>query len=92
MPKFLKAKYSCDKCGIKDVVVEVRERYQTEDVVNYVHHVGNKCGLDHGIRSPLCNPQTLTGVYVPMSQNGIGFSGSELTPEQIAQLNESKDA
>lgn len=76
----LKAGYICNKCGMDVMDVDVRERVENEDVRNYVHHVGNTCGRDHGIRSPLCCAQVLD-IKVPMTQNGIGFTGPELTEQ-----------
>jgi C4-type Zn-finger protein len=81
----LQAGYICQKCGMDVTDVQVRERAPDEDVVNYVHHVGNVCGQNHRIRSPMCGARNLD-IKIPMTQAGIGFDGPELTEEQKADL------
>ena len=80
----LKAGYRCNLCGLEHFI-QVRERAQGEEITNYVHHVANMAGEDHNLFAVLCASRHLD-VMVPMSSNGIGFAGEELTKEEIADL------
>lgn len=81
----VKAGYICKVCNVKTTDVEMREREKSEDIEHYAKAVARCCGFDHGMRSPFCKAQTVD-LMVPISQNGIGFSGPELTEEQKADM------
>lgn len=59
--------YSCHKCGLVDVAVEVPLRGPEEDVVHWVQEtMGRALANDHATRSPHCVPETLSNVKIPL--------------------------
>jgi len=82
----MKAGYICQTCKVDTTDVEVREREKSEHIEHYVKAVVRICDFDHGMRSPMCRAKTVD-VKVPMTQNGIGFDGPELTDEDRADMN-----
>jgi len=81
----VKAGYICKMCGEDTFDVEVREKVDSEDIVNYVHHVGRKCGEHHAKNHPFCLAENVD-LKLPISANGIGKIGRQLTPEEMADL------
>jgi hypothetical protein len=81
----IKAGFQCQKCKLKVMDVEVRERRLLEDIVNYVHYIGRMCGQRHSIMSPVCSKRELD-IYIPMSKNGIGIDGPELDEEDKRKM------
>ena len=77
----IKAGYICDTCGVKTTDVEVRERFEGENIIHYTQAVMRVVAFDHGMRSPLCKAKT-AGLLLPMTQNGIGVDGPPLTDEE----------
>lgn len=59
--------YTCDPCGIKDAVVQVRERGATETVVEWMGAVQLALGLYHAARSPQCGATEATYAKIPIS-------------------------
>ena len=59
--------YSCPDCGIKDRAVSVTAR-GNEDVVRWLE---NTCivelSRDHAAISPLCHPEELKDIRIPLS-------------------------
>lgn len=80
-------KFSC-KCGIKDHPVQVRSRKKDEDLKKWMHEMGVAIGLAHRLLSRDCQIQTMEYVMMPVTQNGIGFEGPELTEEDKKELAE----
>lgn len=83
----MKAFYKCHLCEIENVFVEVRERYPNEDIKAYVEYIASVCGEEHGRRTPWC-PKRHLDIALPMTQNGIGFAGPELTEQDKKELAE----
>lgn len=88
----LKAFYTCDAFHCQalspgNVYVEVRERRVDESVCDYLNEVARVCGLNHRRVSPDCLSIKLN-IGLPMSQNGIGFPGPELTEQDKKELAE----
>lgn len=59
--------YACDKCGIKDKVVQVFERGETEDLAVWMKSVQVALSRDHDITSPHCHITELTYAKIPMA-------------------------
>lgn len=58
-------KYSCDRCGLKDVEVSVPAR-QNEDVVAWLEGVvGHFVHADHQRRSPGCRATSVQNLMIP---------------------------
>lgn len=83
----LKAGYICHKCGLDVTDVQVREREETEDIENYVHHIARMCGENHKIQSPYCHAIQFD-LKIPMTDKGIGFAGRQLTDEEMKEVSE----
>lgn len=83
----LKAGYVCKLCKLDTFDVEVRERRTHEDVTSYAEYVMRRCAFHHRQNAPKCIPRTLD-LKLPVSGNGIGFAGPDLTPEATAQMRE----
>lgn len=81
----MKAGYVCDECGVKTTDVEMRPRYEGEDIIHYTHATMRVVSFDHSMRSPLCKAKTV-GLLIPITQNGIGVEGPQLTEEQKADI------
>jgi hypothetical protein len=89
--KMLKAFYGCKlfNCTLQpaQVEVEVRERRADEDILTYLNHVAEECGMEHRRLSPFC-PADKLDIGLPITQNGIGFDGPPLTEEDKKRLAE----
>jgi len=59
-------RYSCPECGIVDRGVEVRERRENEDVVEWVRMVMRMTCEDHAECSPKCHPSELKNLKIPL--------------------------
>lgn len=81
----IKAGYICRVCGIDTTDVDVRQRCDGEGIENYTYHVNRICGSDHALRSPLCRTKALD-LKLPVTQNGIGVAGPQLTAEDRADI------
>lgn len=72
--------FSCSECGLVDRSVEVRFRYQNEDVIHWFEWAVTPALMtEHGLLSPLCYPKELKGVKIPHSggkTKGIGMEDS----------------
>lgn len=67
--------YSCHKCGLKKVSINVPARDpQDEDVVRFVEQTAAIMSADHAKRSPDCHPQVLNDVMIPMPEHGVGMA------------------
>lgn len=58
--------YSCHKCGLKDVGVELKARTD-EDLMDWMDMMGRSLSADHDRRSPGCVIQKLSYVKIPMA-------------------------
>lgn len=58
--------YSCPKCGLQKVAVDVRAR-QAEGLADWWDTLLLALADDHRRRSPGCHPKTLTNVMIPMT-------------------------
>ena len=59
-------KYSCLKCSLKNIVLEVPAR-GGEDVVTWMKNaVGSNIKKDHTLRSPECPTDSAQEVMIPM--------------------------
>lgn len=59
--------YSCKKCDLKDVPVEVTARKESDDVVKWVSEtMGRAIGKDHFQKSPECHIHELQDVKIPV--------------------------
>ena len=69
----IKIKYSCLRCGLKDVELAVPSR-GNEDVVAWMQNaVGSNIKNDHTMRSPECPAESAQEVMIPMTgTNKIG--------------------
>jgi hypothetical protein len=59
--------YSCFLCGLKDVPVEVKERSQDQDLMDWMNDVGILLSGDHNVKSPNCRPKQLSNIKIPIS-------------------------
>ena len=75
------AGYKCNRCKLERFI-QVRQRVETEDVVNYAHHVARICGEQHRLLSPVCCARQFD-IKLPTTENGIGVPGRALTDEEI---------
>lgn len=80
----VKAGYICQTCKL-DRWFQVRERAPEEGIENYVYHVGRMAGEDHAKNNVGCPTQHLD-IKLPISANGIGMAGPELTEEEKKEL------
>jgi hypothetical protein len=58
--------YSCDACGVRDAVVQVRARWPQEDVKSWMRAVALALSIDHRKKSPHCRAPTMTLVKIPL--------------------------
>lgn len=58
--------YSCHLCGLTDIPVPVPARTD-EDVLVWMEQTGGLLSRDHDQRSPLCHPDKLSNVKIPMT-------------------------
>lgn len=66
----MKVLYTCSLCMLTDVPVEVTERLDGQDVVQWIEGVVTVAlAADHLRRSPHCKPKTLTEVKIPLGDN-----------------------
>ena len=65
----IKVKFTCGKCGIKDKEVEMEERREDEDVIQFVERVGRILSTAHNVMSPFCRITELTEIKIPVSKN-----------------------
>jgi hypothetical protein len=82
----VKVKYNCNGCGLTQVWVEVPDRARALDVVAWVKIVGERVGIDHGARSPLC-AEGKVDLWIPVDTQGetpIGGAGTPIPPEATA--------
>lgn len=57
--------YSCHKCGLENVSLDVKAREQ-EDVIKWMEHLGRELSQDHAHRSPRCITKELSDVKIPI--------------------------
>ena len=58
--------YTCGACGLEDVGLDIRERGENEDVIQWMNDVVKPAlGEDHRRRSPYCLASTLDAVKIP---------------------------
>jgi len=66
----VEARYTCDKCGLKNVAVEVPAR-GPEDVVAWLEKiVAPRLSSDHREKSPFCRITHFTQVWLPIPLGG----------------------
>ena len=63
----IEVKYSCGKCGIAKIAVMVVPRSPREEVVEFVDRAALQCKADHDTRSPRCEIDNLTELYIPIA-------------------------
>lgn len=66
--------YTCDKCGLKDKLVNVEERAPDEELTDWMYKVQLACSQDHDRVSPTCYIYKFTHVKIPMA-HGSDFVG-----------------
>lgn len=81
----IKVGYQCQKCGFKNMEVVVRERHQNEDIKHFMDFAIIACAQNHRLLSPYCSAREFD-LMIPITQNGFGFIGEELTEEDKASL------
>lgn len=65
--------YSCSDCGLCRVGVSVIAREEDEDLLAWMHKIGQELGADHDRRSPGCSPGILGDILIPMhGTNRVG--------------------
>jgi len=71
--------FSCSKCGLKDVPVQVPARESAQsDVVHWVKIVvGTAIGEAHEKMSPHCHPEVLDNIKIP-AQPEAEFLGQQI--------------
>jgi hypothetical protein len=80
-----KAGYTCHACGLDTLDVEVRQRREHEDIIAYVDYVMRRCGFHHRQHAAKCTTDKLD-LKLPISAEGIGIDGAELTPQEQEEL------
>ena len=70
----IKIKYSCLKCGLKNIELAVPARVdENEDVVAWMQNaVGANIMKDHTMRNPECPAESAQEVMIPMTGNHVG--------------------
>ena len=61
----IRVRYSCPKCGLKAVELEVPAR-EEEDVVEWMRDTTMRTWIDHGRRSPRCGADELRDLMIPI--------------------------
>lgn len=74
----------CGTCKL-DTMFKVRERFQNEDLQHYMDYCVMEAAKAHNLLSPLCGAK-ICGLKIPISANGIGFSGRKLTKEENEEI------
>jgi hypothetical protein len=87
MSEKLQAMFRCQKCNVDKIKVPVRERFANEDILTYTEHVAGEAKKVHEIISPYCTA-TVADIYLPMTQNGLGFAGPALTEADKKELDD----
>lgn len=63
--------YWCNSCGVRGATVIVRERFMTENVVEWLEGaVTPAISIDHRHKSPLCDAEKMTQVKIPLAGDG----------------------
>lgn len=57
--------YSCHKCGLNNVAIDVKAREQ-EDVIEWMEYLGGELARDHDRRSKRCITRHLVDVKIPI--------------------------
>lgn len=83
-PDKMYAGFICSVCGL-DSWFKIRAKFDNEDLMHYVNHVGKEAGISHGLLSIVCTPKTLS-LKLPMTAEGIGIPGRALTKEEQEEL------
>lgn len=67
--------FSCEKCGMRNQVVNVPLRPPNMDVCHYVEHViGTAVQTTHAIMAPLCDAESIQDLIIPISnEEGAGI-------------------
>lgn len=71
MTKWLDIIYKC-RCMPKERTIQVRERLDDEDIIDFMHHVQNAIGVDHNNLSPRCNATSMEYAKVPVDGDKVG--------------------
>ena len=64
----IKVRYTCGKCGIKRMPVEVDERDDGQDVIAWMATMTTELIADHERRSPGCRPLIFDEVMIPSDE------------------------
>ena len=86
--------FTCHKCGLQRVRLEVTKRKSDEDVADWVKTVAQNCGDRHCFLAPQC-PERQVDLLIPMPVNktdGIGMSAQEVLDMEKSDLLNSKGA
>lgn len=66
--------YKCS-CMLAEVSIEVRNRREGEDVIDWMHDVQFAMTVDHIGRSPHCRAETVEYAKIPMPENAPHIGG-----------------
>lgn len=70
----MKILYKC-ACMPAEAEVEVAERRENEDILDWMHHVQMAIGVDHRKRSPICMATTMEHCKIPVPENAPFLGG-----------------
>lgn len=86
--------FTCHRCGLQRVRVEVRFRRRDEDVKPWMDEVARQCGMRHAFLSGGC-PEKKCDLAIPSPANkedGIGMSASLVPDMSDSDMLKSKGA
>lgn len=63
----IEIQYTCRLCGIRRAIVPIRERGETEAIMEWMEMLRSAVGQDHQKRSPICVAAKIDDVLIPMT-------------------------
>ena len=79
MTETIKCLFSCNKCGLKDISVQVPVRNPNQDIVDWMNKVvAVKLSDAHFQRSPHCRITSLSEVKIPINKKEDSYIGESI--------------
>lgn len=69
-------RYSCYKCGLKRIGLEVNARGADEELMDWMQGLAPQLAKDHSRHSPNCSSTTLDELMLPVNESSGGRVGA----------------